>query len=404
MPRPKNRVPSLTRHKSTGQARCRWDGNDHYFGPFGEPETEERFRRWAGELLTTGTAPDLRRRRADEPAPDDPAGVTVSELIARYRRHCLDYYRDPEGGTTGEVDQVRLSLKPVRETYGTTPAAAFGPKRLKAVREIMVRSGLCRREVNKRVGRVKRMFKWGVAEELLPPTVRHGLDAVEGLKRGRTEARETKPVPPAPEGDVNAVLPRLPRPVAAMVKLQLLTGMRPGEAIRLRPSEVNRDGAVWEYAPTRHKTQYRGKSRTVMIGPRAQAVLGPFLDDRPAEAFAFSPREAVAEVRARRRAERTTPESCGNRPGTNRKATREKEPGESYTTNTYGRAIERACKAAGVPKWTPNQLRHTNATMVRREFGLEAAQVVLGHSAADVTQVYAERDLSHARRVAAEVG
>ena len=54
--------------------------------------------------------------------------------------------------------------------------------------------------------------------------------------------------------------------------------------------------------------------------------------------------------------------------------------------------------------WHPNQLRHTAATEVRRRFGLEAAQVLLGHSKADVTQMYAERDDALAERVAREVG
>jgi predicted outer membrane protein len=39
-----------------------------------------------------------------------------------------------------------------------------------------------------------------------------------------------------------------------------------------------------------------------------------------------------------------------------------------------------------------------------QQFVVEAAQVALGHSRADVTQVYAERDLALARRVAAEAG
>ena len=57
-----------------------------------------------------------------------------------------------------------------------------------------------------------------------------------------------------------------------------------------------------------------------------------------------------------------------------------------------------------MPHWHPNQLRHTFATEVRQAYGLEAAQVLLGHARADVTQVYAERDLALAVRVATEVG
>ncbi len=44
------------------------------------------------------------------------------------------------------------------------------------------------------------------------------------------------------------------------------------------------------------------------------------------------------------------------------------------------------------------------STVVRKDFGLEAAQVVLGHSRADVTQIYAERDLEMAERVIKQIG
>jgi integrase len=50
------------------------------------------------------------------------------------------------------------------------------------------------------------------------------------------------------------------------------------------------------------------------------------------------------------------------------------------------------------------QLRHTAATAIRAQYGLEVTSNVLGHAKADVTQIYAERDLSRARAVAAEIG
>jgi integrase len=49
-------------------------------------------------------------------------------------------------------------------------------------------------------------------------------------------------------------------------------------------------------------------------------------------------------------------------------------------------------------------LRHLFATEVSRGHGPETAQVLLGHSRADVTQVYAERDLALASAVAAKIG
>jgi len=46
----------------------------------------------------------------------------------------------------------------------------------------------------------------------------------------------------------------------------------------------------------------------------------------------------------------------------------------------------------------------TYATKVRKDHGLEAAQILLGHSRADVTQVYAERDEAKAINVARKIG
>jgi integrase len=53
-----------------------------------------------------------------------------------------------------------------------------------------------------------------------------------------------------------------------------------------------------------------------------------------------------------------------------------------------------------IPHWHPHQLRHAAATRLRKEHGLEAARVVLGHAGAAVTELYAEIDHEKARRVA----
>ncbi len=49
-------------------------------------------------------------------------------------------------------------------------------------------------------------------------------------------------------------------------------------------------------------------------------------------------------------------------------------------------------------------MRHSAATAIRARFGLEAAQVVLGHAKADTTEIYAEKDAGLAMRIAAEAG
>ena len=72
--------------------------------------------------------------------------------------------------------------------------------------------------------------------------------------------------------------------------------------------------------------------------------------------------------------------------------------------SSYDRAILLACVKANVPHWHPNQLRHTKATEIRREAGLDAACVVLGHRSPQITEVYAELDVNKAAEVMGALG
>src|SRR5262249_58694475 len=100
-------------------------------------------------------------------------------------------------------------------------------------------------------------------------------------QRGRSPAPDRKPVRPVEDNRVQAVLPFLPPPVAAMVRLQRLTGMRPGEVVIMRPCDVDRSGDIWYYRPSCHKNAWRAKERIVALGPRARLVLVPFLNRVP---------------------------------------------------------------------------------------------------------------------------
>jgi integrase len=298
-----------------------------------------------------------------------------------------------------------------------------------------VDSGVCRAVVNQRVGRVVRVFRWAVGEELIAESTWRALTAVRGLERGRTTARETEPVGPVADAVVDATLPYLTAPVRAMVRLQRLTGARPGEVCAIRACDLDMTGAVWLYRPPHHKTAHRGKQRVIALGPQAQAVIKPFLR-LDLQAYLFSPHAAVAEQRRERRAVRKTRVQPSQRDRSKRDP--ERTPGQRYTTAAYLTAVARACDRAFPPsaplartenetvkawkarltaeqraelrawrhahRWHPNQLRHAHATEVRRRYGLEAAQVALGHAQANVTQVYAERDWTLAARVAAEIG
>ncbi len=392
MPKLLRRVPRYRRHKATGQAVVTLGGRDHYLGRYGTKTSEHLYDRLVAEWLAGG-------RR---PAVDDETDITVAELAVEYMKYAKQHYTK-DGKPTGELQALRYALKPLTHLYGREPVSEFGPLRLEAVRNQMIEGGWSRGNVNRAVARVRRVFKWGVRKQLVPPSVHQSLTCVDGLQRGRTEARENAPVMPVADAVVEATLEHLPEVVASMVLLQRRTGMRPAEVCMLRPVDLDRSADVWVYRPESHKTEHHGRERVVYIGPQGQAELLKYLA-RDATTYCFRPCDSMKKHLAERLANRATAMTQGNAPGTNRVKKPKRSPGERYEVASYRRAIHRACDLAEVERWSPNRLRHSAATEVRRDFGLEAAQCVLGHASASVTQVYAERDHEKAAAVARAIG
>ena len=383
------RIPKYRKHRGSGQAVVTINGRDYYLGVHGTAVSKRHYDQLIAEYLSTGYV-------------GQQSCLTVTELIALYWKYVKSYYVK-NGKLTSEAGLMRTALRVLRKLYGNIPAREFSPLKLKAVRQQFIDNGISRKGINKQVDRIRRMFRWATEEELVPPELLHGLRAVQGLRKGRTTAPELPSVKPVEEKVVEATLPHLPSVVRDIVRFQLTTGCRPHEACCIRPMDIDRSGKVWIYRPESHKTEHHDRDRVIPLGPRAQAIIMPYLD-RELDEYLFSPNESERLRRLDASRKRKTPLSYGNRPGTNRKKQPKKTAGEYYTTMSYGRAIARACKKAEVEHWTPNRLRHTAATKIRREYGLEAAQIILGHATADVTQVYAERDIQKAIDVAEEIG
>lgn len=417
MPRLTTQNPSYRRHKKSGQAVVTLNGKDHYLGPHGTKASRQEYDRLIAEWWAGG-------RRLNG---GDNADLTITELINDFRKHAEVYYRKPDGTPTGEAAIMLHALRPLVRLYGRTFAADFGPLALKAVAHEMIQLGWCRSSINRHLSRIKHVFKWAVANEMIPSSAYHALQAFPGLRAGRTEAKESEPVTPVADAIVTATLAHVSPQVRAMIELQLLTGMRPGEVVSMRSCDVEMTTPLWTYRPSTHKTQHHGHARTIYLGPKAQAILQPFLR-HDLQAFLFSPSEAEAARREALRAARKTPLSCGNVPGSNRKRSPKRQAGDGYDVVAYRRAIARACDRAfpppadlakGLPaekageklaawrsanRWHPHQLRHNAATALRKEFGLEAAQVILGHKTLAVTEIYAEKNVAAAQRIMADVG
>lgn len=361
-------VPKYRKHKS-GQARVVLDGRTFYLGKHGTKASQEKYNQLVGEWQANGRQVPI--------AKDEPISVTV--LCLAYLKYAKGYYIK-NGKMTDEVAGVKAAMKQLRKHYANTLVDNFGPLALQAVQDQMIACDLSRRYINQNIGRIRRMFRWGVSKELVPVRVYEALKTVTDLRKGKTVARETAPVLPVPDDVVEATKKHATTTVADMIEFQRLTGCRPGELFALRPCDIDRTGEAWAYTPVSHKMEYKGRDRTIFIGPKAQAILLPYLL-KEATDFCF-------------RTQRNKP----------------------FRKERYNKLIRNACeKAFPAPdglseaevkqwhkehRWAPNRLRHNAGTDIRKEFGLEAAQVILGHASADVTQVYAERDQEKAVLVA----
>jgi integrase len=227
-------------------------------------------------------------------------------------------------------------------------AEKFGPLSLQQVRQSLLASGrYCRKEINSRIHRIRRAFRWAAANERIAGTVVHNLSTVDGLKAGRCGARESEPVRPVPYEHVLAVLPHLPPTVASMVKLQALTAARPDEICSLRMRHLDRSGKVWIATLEQHKNAWRGHRRTLRFDSFAQEVIRPYLRPSP-EAFLFSPAKSEQERHATKRLQRKTkvPPSQLRRGEVACKRSRKRAPRENYDVNSYRQAIQRGCAAA----------------------------------------------------------
>jgi integrase len=362
------RAPRYCRQKEShrpDRAYVKIDGKRTLLGTHGSPESYKKY----AQLINGELKPD---KPAE--AVTAPATPTVSMLMVGYLAYAARKYG---GERAMEVVHCKGAFRILRRTHGDMLAKDFGPKAYQQMRLAMIEDDWSRSYIRDQCQRIKRLIAWGVAEEILPRDARHALDAVPGLAVGEFGVRETDDVLPVPDDVVALTLQHLNPAVADLVRVQRLTGMRPGEAVQLSSATIDRTNSVWTFKPPKHKTQKRGKHRLIALGPKAQAILAKYL---------FGDR-------------------CFR-----------------YSSASYRRAVHRACdRAFPAPddiasnprklaawqhdhRWSPNQLRHTAATAIRQEFSLEHAQVTLGHSGANVTQIYALADQAKAVEVALRIG
>jgi integrase len=332
----------------------------------------------------------------------------LDELCDAHLKELKDYH------SISEYDWIKLIYKQLSDMYGDVEPDQFSPLCLKRFRDWCIHGGdadktLSVTTVNKKLSRVKKLFKWAVSEQICSAIVAYGLETVAPLKNGRSKAKPVKTVKPAAKNDIFAVLDYLTPTLRDMVTLQYYSGMRAGEMCDMKAEEIDTSGKTWIYTPGKHKTKHKGKARIVAFGPHCQKILHPRLIQKSGEDYIFSPRESEQERLFELHLRRKTPINAGNRPGTNRRENPQKKIGEKWQSKSYQKAIKKAFARARkdgkeLVEWTSHQLRHSAATEVRKMCGLETASAFLGHADIETTKIYAERAQEEAVKAAEMFG
>lgn len=401
------RVPRFpkypTRPHKTGQARIRVAGEEVYLGVHGSPQSWTRYREELARWQAQGEKAPLPHSEAE----------LVQHVIAAHVAHIREEVKAGHLSEFAERDCMAAYAALLR-LHGSTPVSLFGPRQFRDVGQAMLAGSwlnaeekvarqkngnaltCSRKTVNHRMRRIRKAFKWSASQELVALEVYQRLTTVDGFRVSAEVEEEVEPVDPE---TVEKTLAHLGPVVGAMVRLQLLTGMRPGEVCALTASQIHRDGLkvegvpIWVYRPTHDKQSHRRKPVPIALGPKAQQVIEPFMGR---SGFLFSPLEEMEAIAQKRHAEARFPRK--------RKGFQNRTFTDGYTIQKYYTRIRRVCAAQGIPHWHPNQLRHTAEVNVERAFNLDAARAVLRHRDAKTTTRYGIIDLQKAAEVAAKIG
>ncbi len=378
MSRPLSVPPYPKKAHKSGQARIRIRSKDYYLGVFGSEESHKEYARLVALFATSPDALPAAKTQS----------IVISAMILQWHADAVKWSRKKE-----LEECVRASVI-LDRLYGPTPADQFDVKNLSVVREAMISGswmtdaekkdyvarkvpiGWCKSHVNHMIGRVKRIFRFAETMRLVPKGSWDHLRSLRPLRRN--EVRETAKRKPVDESVVMQTLPHLSLMVASMVRIQLLTGMRPSELCGMRADHFSFDGPEqsWLYRLDEFKTQ--GKTddewQMVVLGPEAQRIIAPWLDaakSLASDAFLWRPR-----------------------PG-----------GEAYSTSGYYQAVHDGCVRAKVKPFATYCLRHTAKRRITRLAGLDAARAVLRHRSADMTAEYDNnQDMETAAKIQAKAG
>lgn len=458
--RTKNWKPSMRRH-SSGKARVTIPGDKtYYLGEWESPESYAAYAELIGKWIANGRKPltaaetvqqieERRRRLADRldismaaaqlvESVQQETGLSTVEAVAvaktrfpdafahevpsapppsvkqaadayetfldnttRYRKH---------GKCTTERAIIKKALAEFTDLCGSMPMPELAGGHLEKYKaSLEARPDLHVGGINRKVATVRRALKWlrrnndPTGKPWLTRDQFADIQEVETLKQSEAGDRpRKKPKRAVTAAEVELTAAHACPTIAAMMRLQLLTGARPGEVCRIRWQDIDKTPVVvanttcWTWYVDGAKTAHHGHETSYPLTPAAQGILEAF-NGLPTS-YLFSPARAAAERSAAARAARTTKHTKQTEDRDRRQKRRTYRP--CYDSASYGAAVGSAVQRAGVVPFTPHQIRHGYVTRAARRFGTLAAQSAANHTSSTTTAAYLHTDQLDKFRVA----
>lgn len=356
-----------------GYARVWLSGAWRRVGHQSDPMHRQRYEELVGQWLAGGRylpPPQDERLQADRV-------MSVTELGDAHLAHAEAHYLKA-GRPTSTVAKIQVALDALEQSgLGSTAAIEFSAPHLAAFKRWAADprkhpQQWGRNTINEFLSIIRRMFAWGGEVGLVPAMQHLELKAVAGLRKGRGVApgipapREGERVQPVSQTQIDAVIKHTTPMIATMIRLQLATGMRPGEVVAMRGQDITKPKAaegeapVWIYTVDEEvaKMAHLDRARTVILPPAAVAIVQQWGTPR-GYLFPGEPK-------------------TGTGPGVS----------EILKVESYRVAIRRAAAKAGVAAFAPNRLRHNFLSRVAETLSPQIAQELAGHSDVTTTMRY----------------
>ena len=384
MPKLKSRPPAL---KQNGEYAVVYSGGKRIpLGcKYGTEEAQQAYRRFIAEWVAIGDAADPHKKKS----------YFIEELTSRFLTWSKGYHGKSDYGN------FRTAIETMLDVYRGMSVEEFGPRALIVVQNRFVELGYARKHCNTLVKFIRAVFRWGVAQELVPASVADALKYVPPLRKGKTTASERPPHKPVPDHVINMTLPYLSPTIADMVRIQRLAVMRPSEVCKMQVGDIDRSKEIWVYRPGNHKGTWREHHKSVALGKTEQAILEPRMIGKEPDQYVFTPAEKMREHWEQLAAKRKTKVQPSQQERKEKRAANPKRKyRECYNAVSYRRSIAESIMIANeqlsddkkIPHWYPYRMRHTGVTDLAETDGLDVARAVAGQKSVNVTQIYNHAD------------